>query len=427
MLAFTILIVLCVLLAIGVPVGFGLLIAGVIGLWSFGGSTLVFTFLKSTPLSAVSSFELITVPMFILMAQMLVVSRIADQMFDAVSAWVGRTPGGLATATAVTGALFGAISGSSTASAATLSSTSLPAMLRHRYDRKLACGVVAISGTLAMLIPPSVALVVYAVLADQSVAKLLLAGVVPGLLVTLTIILTIYALIWRDPACAPRGEAADRQAKLRALGVAWPFLVLFTMVTGVIYLGVATPTEASALGACGATLLAWMRGALTRQSFIEAVASTARTTAMIYTIIIGAHVFGYFLTFTRVTQSLVSWIAEVSPPVFLVLIAIVVLYLVLGCFMDQLAILILTVPIVLPLVVSLGYDPVWLGVIVVLLAEVGMVTPPVGMNVFVVSRYTGLPTSEVFAGVWPHVFAHLVLIAILMAFPEIILWLPSTM
>jgi C4-dicarboxylate transporter DctM subunit len=427
MLAALIFLVLCLLLLVGMPVGFAMLVSGALGLHLFGGIGLVWTFLKTTPLSTVSSFELLTVPMFILMAQFLVISRVADEMFDSVRAWLGRTHGGLAVATAVTGALFGAISGSSTASAATLSSTSLPAMLRHHYDRKLASGVVAISGTLAMLIPPSIALVVYAVLADQSVAKMLLAGVIPGLLVTLTIILTIYAILWFHPDAAPRAESSSWAEKLSSLRNCGNFILLFALVTGVIYLGVATPTEASALGAAGAAWLAWRRGLLNARSFLEAARVTARTTAMIYMIIIGAHVFGYFLTLTRVTQNLIDWVGAVAPPVYLILIAVVVLYLILGCFMDQLAILILTVPIILPLMVSLGYDPIWLGVIIVLLAEVGMVTPPVGMNVFVVSRCTGMPVSEVFAGIWPHVFAHIVLVAFLIAFPQIILWLPSTM
>ncbi|MBI5720768.1 MAG: TRAP transporter large permease [Burkholderiales bacterium] len=427
MLAATITLLLLLLLAIGTPVGFALAIAGAAGLYALGGLRMLLGILDTAPLSAASSYELITVPMFLLMAEFVIISGVADDLFKAASAWVGRVRGGLGVATAFAGAGFGAISGSSTASAATLASTSIPAMLKAGYEPKLACGAVAISGTLAMLIPPSIALVLYGIIADVSIGRLLIGGVVPGLLVTLAIALTVMLLVWQDPSRAPRGRAYSWREKFSSLRVVWPMLVLFTGVTGVIYLGVATPTEASGIGAFGAFLIALLRGKAHFSATRHALLRAAQTTCMIIMIILGAHVFGYFFTLTQTTQQFVAAVGGWPVDRWLIMAAIILIYLVLGCFMDQVAILILTVPVMLPLIKALGFDPVWFGVLVVVTAEVGMVTPPVGLNVFVVARYTGRPLAEVFLGVAPHVVAHLLLILLFCLFPQLVLWLPQTM
>lgn len=427
MLAAPILVLLLGLLAIGAPVALSLAVAGAAGLFAVGGSGMLMGVLETAPLSAASSYELITVPMFILMAEFVILSGVADGLFRAASTWVGRVPGGLAMATGIAGAGFGAISGSSTASAATLSATTIPAMLKQKYEPSLACGVVAISGTLAMLIPPSVALVLFGIIADVSIGKLLVAGVIPGIIVTFTIMATVYFLVWRDPSRAPAGQSYTFAEKLRATRAVGPMLFLFMAVTGVIYTGVATPTEASGLGAFGALLLAWKAGALTWKKTLAALARASRTSCMIIMIILGAHVFGYFFTLTQTTQHIVAWVGALQMEPWVVMALILVIYIILGTFLDQIAILILTVPVMLPLVLSLGYDPVWFGVIVIVTAEVGLVTPPVGLNVFVVSRYTRRPLDQVFRGVLPHVVAHLLVIALFLAFPKLILWLPSTM
>lgn len=427
MLALPIVLMLLVLLAIGAPVGLSLAAAGAAGLFSVGGANMLLGVLETAPLSAASSYELITVPMFLLMAEFVIISGVADSLFKTASTWVGRVPGGLGMATALAGAGFGAISGSSTASAATLSATTIPAMLKQGYEPSLASGVVAISGTLAMLIPPSVALVLYGIIADVPVGKLLIAGIVPGLVVTFTIMATVYFLVWRDPSRAPAGRAWSLMEKLRSTAVVGPMLFLFMAVTGVIYTGVATPTEASALGAFGAFLLALRTGRVTFPIVTQALQRAARTTCMIILIILGAHVFGYFFTLTQTTQQMVAWVGSMDVQPWVIMTVILLIYIVLGTFLDQIAILILTVPLMLPLVTSLGYDPVWFGVIVIVTAEVGLVTPPVGLNVFVVARYTKRPLAEVFRGVMPHVIAHLFVIALFLAFPQIVLWLPSTM
>lgn len=427
MLALPIVLMLLLLLAIGAPVALSLAAAGAAGLFAVGGSGMLLGVLETAPFSAASSYELITVPMFLLMAEFVIISGVADSLFKTASAWVGRVPGGLGMATAIAGAGFGAISGSSTASAATLSATTIPAMLKQGYEPRLACGAVAISGTLAMLIPPSVALVLYGIIADVPVGKLLIAGIVPGIIVMFTIMATVYFLVLRDPSRAPAGRAYTLIEKLRSTAVVGPMLFLFMAVTGVIYTGVATPTEASGLGAFGAFLLALRSGRMTLPVAAQGLQRAARTTCMIILIILGAHIFGYFFTLTQTTQQLVAWVGALDVQPWVVMTVILLIYIILGTFLDQIAILILTVPLMLPLVTSLGFDPVWFGVIVIVTAEVGLVTPPVGLNVFVVARYTKRPLGEVFRGVMPHVIAHLFVIALFLAFPQIILWLPSTM
>ena len=383
--------------------------------------------LKTSPLSTANDYEIITIPMFLLMAEFVIISGVANDLFRAATVWVGRLRGGVAMATALAGAGFGAISGSSTAAAATLASTSIPAMLKEGYEPKLACGVVAISGTLAMLIPPSIALILYGIIADIPIGALLIGGIIPGIIVTFTIILTIAFLVWRDPSVAPVGKSYTIREKFASLNRVGLVLILFFAVTGTIYSGIATPTEASGIGAfCAMLIAAWERK-LSLANLLRALRSAAQTTCMVLFIILGAHIFGYFFTLTRVTNDITTWVGGLDASHGMILAVILLGYLILGFFMDQIAILILTVPVVLPLILDMGYDPVWFGVLVVVTAEVGMVTPPLGMNVFVVARYTRRPLGELFRGVAPHVWAHLIVIALLAAFPAITLWLPSTM
>jgi len=412
-------------LAVGLPVAFSLLFAGSVGLLLVGGPGMLVGIIETAPAASVTSYELITVPMFIVMAEFIIVSRVADEMFELIGRLVRRLPGGLAIATALSGAAFGAISGSSTAAAATLSASSVPTMIRQGYDPKFASGVVAISGTLAMLIPPSIALILYGFLSGANIAALLIAGILPGVLVTGVIIATVIFLVWRDPSLAPKVAYPDRARS--GSGAAIAFLVLFFSVTGVIYFGVATPTEASAFGAFGAFLIASVKSRFSLSVLTDAALKAIRSTAMITLIVIGAHVFGYFLTLTQVPQQIVLAVGAIDVPAWVILLGILFVYLVLGCFLDQLAILILTVPVILPLVLQLGYDPIWFGVLVIVMGEIGLVTPPVGLNVFVVARYSGVPMEDVFIGVTPHVIAHFFAIAALILFPSIVLWLPSTM
>jgi C4-dicarboxylate transporter, DctM subunit len=414
-------------IALGAPIAIALGVSGMIGLYALGGMRVVMGIFETAPHSSITGYELITIPMFILMAEFAIVSGIADELFGAIRVWVGRLRGGLAVSTGISGALFGAICGSSSASAATLASTSIPVMIRNNYKADAAYGLVAISGTLAMLIPPSVSIILYGIIAEQSIAQLLVAGIIPGLIVLATIIATFYLLVWIDPETAPRGERTTSRAKIGAFKIAAPFLFLFIAVTGFIYLGIATPTESAAMGAAGSLLIALVRRKLTIARFVEAVKRGAATSAMIFMIIMSAHIFTYFMTLTQTTQKFVGFVIDLDLPAWLVMLVIIAIYLVLGFFMDQVAILILTVPLVLPLVVELGFNPIWFGILIIVIAEVGMVTPPLGLNAFIVARYAGVPVQRVFVGVAPHVVAHLLVIALMAIFPRLILWLPSTM
>ena len=396
------------LLLIGMPVGFAMLVSGVVGLWLMGGPSLVAGYLGTTPLAAASSFELITVPMFVLMAELVILSGVADSLFSAAAIMVGRIPGGLGIATALAGAGFGAICGSSTASAATLSATSVPAMLERGYDTRMATGVVAISGTLAMLIPPSIALVLYAIIANQDIGALLIGGVLPGLLVTAAIAITVIALSRIHPGSAPAGRAYTAREKLASMIVAGPVVFLFLAVSGVIYFGVATPTEASAMGALGALVLCALHRKLTVRTLIKALTASAMTTCMIFMILMGAQVFGYFVTLTQVTQHLIGFVQGLGLPAAVVLVFVLALYFVLGCVMDQAAILILTVPILLPLMISLGFDPIWFGVVVIVMAEIGLDAAARAQRLRRGEIHPSRPLEEVVRRLWPHILAHIV-------------------
>lgn len=424
---FTILLLLAILLAIGTPVGFALTVTGALGLYVVGGLSITMGILKTSPISTVSSYELITIPMFLLMAEFVLLSGVVNGLFAAAAAWVGHIRGGLGMATAVAGAGFGAICGTSTGSAATLSATSLPAMLKQGYEPRLAAGAVAISGTLAMLIPPSVALIIYGLLAEVNIGKLLIGGIVPAVVVTLTIMATVWVLVWQDPARAPLSERQPLGEKVRRLIGVGPVLLLFGVVTGLIYTGIATPTEASGLGALGAFLIAVQKKGLILKDISTACHRAALTSCMIAMMMIGAHIFGYFFVLTHVTQDIVHFVGELPINRWMIMAIILFGYIILGLFLDQMAILVLTVPVVLPVVLALGFDPLWFGVIMIVTAEVGMITPPVGLNCFIVARYSGVPANDVFKGSLPHFIAHLGVIALLTAFPEIILWLPSLM
>lgn len=415
------------LIGIGAPIGFAMAIIGAVGLMFAGGFDAVVVMLSSISRESAIVYEFVTIPMFLLMAEFVLKSGVTDDLFKAGAAWFGRVPGGLGIATALSGAGFGAICGSSTASAATLSSTSLHAMLRHGYDPRMAGGCVAVSGTLAMLIPPSIIMMVYGLIANVNIAKLLMAAVVPSMLVVLTIILTVLVLVKLNPARAPLSDAVPMPEKMALLGAVLPVLALFGAITGLIYSGIATPTETSALAALMAGLLYVKRGKATRKGFLELTGRAARTSCMIAFIIIGAKLFATYFALTQVTQGLIGWVGALDTGPWVIIMVLVLMYLMLGFFLDQMAILVLTVPIVAPLVSALGFDLIWFGIIMIVVAEIGMVTPPVGLNCFIVSKYSKIPVSQVFWGCLPYVVALMFTIALLLLFPQLVLWLPAQM
>ncbi|MBB1023999.1 MULTISPECIES: TRAP transporter large permease [unclassified Dietzia] len=418
---------LLLLILVRVPVSFAILGAGVVGLFVLGGGNVVDGVMQTVPATSVMSYSLSAVPLFILMAHLLMLSGLLDSLFDAARALVGRIRGGTAVASIGAGTAFASVSGSSTAAAATLAQTSTLKMIDQGYSPRTASGLVAVVGTLAAMIPPSIILVFYAITAEVSVGDQLIAGAMPGIIIALGLVVTLYITMLHDPASVPRGEPSTWGEKGRALITAAPLVFVFVAVVGSIFLGVATPTEAAALGSVAALILVIARKRFTLVAVGHTLVETTKSTAMIFAIIIGAHVFGHFLTETRVTPTLVAWVGELAVPALAIMMVIGIVYVVLGFFMDQIAIIALTVPVVLPLVVALGYDPIWFGIFMVLLAEVGLVTPPMGLNAFVVARSASQRVEEVFRGAFPYVIAMLVIAVIFLLFPQIVLWVPESL
>lgn len=423
-----ILILLLSLLLLGIPVAFALLLSGSIGIFLIGSESMLTASLNSLPYSALTNYELITIPLFLLMAELMVVSGIAQSMFHAIAVWLNGIKGGLGAATALTGAAFGALSGSSVASSATLAAVAVPSMRAHGYDSELAAGVAATSGGLAMLIPPSIVIIIFGILTETDISKLLIAGIIPGILLTLMIISVIIINGHIKPTSIPQKEnKPDWQARINSLKSIWSFTLLFALVTGSIYTGVATPVEASGLGAFGALLLSLVNKKLTSKSFFEAIRKTMLTTAMIAFILVGASVFGLFITLTGITKDLLYIIGSSNTSPLLIILLISITYLALGLFLDTITILVLTLPIVQPIIGTLGYDMVWFGIIAVLLVETGLITPPLGLNVFIVAKVSKMKVTNVFRGVMPFVIGQLAIILLLIFIPEIITWLPTRM
>lgn len=428
MLGLSIVLLMLVFLFLGMPVAFSLGVAGAIGLIVFDGFDTMLAMLGTVPYRSAAHYTLSTLPMFILMAQFISASGIVDDVFMAARRWLERLPAGLAITTILASAGMAAMSGSSTASAATLSTMAVPQMVKHGYSVRLATGLVTVAGTLAVMIPPSIAFVLYGIITETSIGKLLIAGIIPGILTALMYCAGI--LVWArvSPGSMPRSTSQySWRERFSSLNKLWPFLILASLVIGSMYGGLATPTEAAAFGAFGSLVIPLAMRRLSRKAFTSAVVKTLESTTMIFAIIIGAMIFGYFLTITQSTQAVIEYIGGLDVNRWVIMLLIVVMYLVLGCIMDQVAIILVTLPLVFPLVTSLGFDPIWFGVICTKTAEIGMATPPVGMNAYVVSATTKVPLQDVFRGSGPLIAVDMLSLIILLAFPALSTWLPSTM
>lgn len=420
-------ILLLILLGIGLPVAFAMGVSGTIGLYMLGGIDLVMGILGTSPYRTSASFLFTTLPLFIFMAEIISATNITRDLFNAAHKWLGHLPGGLGIATVMACALLGAMSGSSTASAAAMSSIAIPEMVKFNYKKYMAAGVVAIGGTLAIMIPPSIPMIVYGITTETSIGKLLIAGVFPGLLTALFYSVGIIGWVKFDPEVAPLISPYSWRERFLSLKELWPVLVLIILVIGGMYSGFVTATEAAAVGAFGALMIGLATRRLTWRNFTIAVKATLRSSTMIFTIIIGAMVLGYYMTVSLLTQQTISFIANLPVGKWGIMVIVVVLYLILGCFMDQIAILLLTLPLTFPLVTGLGFDPIWFGVIVIALAEIGLVTPPVGMNSYVVSSVSKVSLEDTFKGAGIMLLFEAVVLIILLAFPKISTWLPSLM
>jgi len=417
--------ILLALMALAIPIGFALGIAGVISLNMLVPMQMIETLLGKVVHTTSASAIMLTIPMFILMAEFLSCGGVATDLLLACNRMLRRVRGGLAMACIVAGAIHAAATGSSAASAASLARASFPAMQQAGYAASFSVGTIAIAGTLAIMIPPSVAFVLFGIITENSIGRLFLAGIVPGLLTTLGYIITISIVLWLRPDLGPARAEEAKTAVAQKGGNVWPMVLLIVVVLGGLYSGIATPTEVSAIGALGAFLISFISGRMTRHGFVDAIGGTLRITAMIMLIIISAHVVGYFISFTKITDMLLAWIAESGMSPTAVLLIVVGIYLVLGMFMDQAAILILTAPISTSLMVGLGYDPIWWGVIMIKTAEVGLVTPPLGLVTFVTASATRTDLRSSFRGVFPFVITEFVLLALLLAFPSLTLWLTT--
>lgn len=412
----------------GMPVAFAMLTAGAIGIYLINGWEPMVGILTSGPYDHVASFTLSAVPMFVLLGEFLTAGKFTKDLFDSTNKWLGHFRGGLAYAAVCGGALLAAISGSTAAAAATLATSAYPSMKRYGYADSFSTGVIAVVGTLAIMIPPSLAFVLYGVFTETSVAKMLIAGLIPGGLTALGYGIAIYVTVRRNPELAPSaGIPAPLIERFRSLLGIWPVLLLMVLMLAGIYSGAVTPTEVGGVGALAALLIGLTMRRIKRSDFFHALKASSRSSGMVLAIIAGSAVFSVFLTMTGVTQDLIAYIQSSGIPRYGVLLALLVLLLVLGFFLDQLAILVLVLPLAFPLMTSLDFDPIWFGVIFVKTAEIGFITPPMGLNAFVVSGATGVPTSRVFKGIWPFVVIELVLLALLIAVPQLATWLPAHM
>ncbi|WP_028710336.1 TRAP transporter large permease [Paracoccus pantotrophus] len=417
--------VLLVVITLALPLGAALGVAGIITLGFTIPQGSIEAILSKVVHGTIANPLMLTIPMFVLMSEFLACGGVARDLLLACHRMMGRVRGGLAMACILAGAIHAAATGSSSASAASLARASFPAMIQAGYARSLAVGTICSAGTLAIMIPPSTAFILYGLMTETSIGKLFLGGVIPGLMTAAAYLFTISLVLKVKPELGPKADETLSQApQEKARGVA-PMLILIVGIIAGLYSGLATPTEISALGAFGALLVSLWTRRMTWHGFHDAVGSTLRISTMIMAIIIGAHVFGYFISFSRITDGLLAWIDASGMSSTSVMLLIVFGYLVLGMFMDQAAIIILTAPISTSLMMGLGYDPVWWGIIIIKTAEIGMMTPPLGLVLFVTSATTKTDLATGFRGVTPFVVAELVMLAILMAFPQLTLWLGS--
>jgi C4-dicarboxylate transporter, DctM subunit len=406
----------------GVPLAFAMLIAGVGGFAWLRGLDPALSMLGQIVIDSSANYGMSVLPMFILMGLFVHRADISDDLYDAANAWLGHLRGGLAHATVASCALFAAISGSSIATAATMSKVAIPPMRRLGYHDRLSSGSVASAGVLGVLIPPSVPLVIFGLLTETDIRKLFIATIVPGLLLTMLFIGAVWITVALNPRLGPPGEKRPLAERFRALKGVWSVIVLFVGVMGGLYSGVFTATESAGIGAAGALIIALARRRMSRAALVECLVETGKTTAMIFAIVFGALAFAQFITLSGMTMQLVEWIQSQHFGATGVLLSMVVIYLVLGALMEAMGLMLLTVPVFTAVAVEVGVNPIWFGIFVTMMIEIGMLTPPVGMNVFTVKTMVpSIPLATIFRGVMPFLVANLIGIGLLIAWPQLAL------
>jgi C4-dicarboxylate transporter DctM subunit len=421
-------VILIILLFSNMPVGFVMGLAGLAGFIYVKGIGPGLNLLANDVFEIFSSYGLTVIPLFVLMGQLSFQSGISRRLFEAAYVVLGKRKGGLAMATIGTCAGFSAISGSTNATAATMATVAIPEMKRYGYNMGLATGTVAAGGSLGILIPPSTVFIVYGILTEQSIGKLFMAGIFPGILLTLLFMTAIYIVVILNPSLAPVGPQTSFKEKVSSFVGVIEILFLFGVVMGGIFFGFFTPTEAAAIGAFVTLAMAMIRKQINWKGFMNALADTTRTSCMVMVIVAGATIFGHFMAVTRVPYELSAWAGNLPLPGFVIMMIIVLIYLLGGCFMDAFALIMLTIPIFSPLAQTLGFDLIWFGVVIVLVSEMGVITPPVGINVYVVHGVAkDVPLEAIFEGVIPLFIALIICNILLLLFPEIALFLPNLM
>lgn len=411
-----------------IPIALAMAIVGIVGLGLMRGWHPAFASTSQVIFETGFAYVLSVIPLFVLMGNLVARAGMARELYTAANAFVGHRKGGLAMASVLASGGFSCICGSSIATAATMTRVAYPEMKRHGYKDTLATGSIAAGGTLGILIPPSTIMVIYGIMTETDIGKLFIAGVLPGLVAIACLCAAVVYTTWRDPLAGPRGERFNWSERLAALRSIWAVLLLFALVIGGIYGGVFTATEGAGVGASGAFVFALLRGALTPRVLMDILVDSTRTTAMLFTILIGAMVFTSFINFTSMPGDLRDFLLQFSPNPIMVVVVMMVIYVALGLVMEELSMVLLTIPVFFPVITGLGFDPVWFGVLIVTIVEIGMISPPVGMNLFVMNSLLPLvKLKTIFQGVWPFVMADVVRLGILIAFPAISLWLPSLM
>jgi tripartite ATP-independent transporter DctM subunit len=425
-------VVLFVLMLLRVPVGMAMGLVGVSGFAYIVGGGPALKAVGHTSMRTVTDYTFGVIPMFLLMGAFVTNSGMSRELFKAANSFVGHRRGGLGIATIVACGGFAAISGSSVATAATFSTVAYPEMRRYNYPQSFATGVIAAGGTLGAMLPPSTVLAVYGIITEQDIGKLFIAGIIPGLLAAAMYIVTINIIGLTRPGFLPEGQPAPLAERLAGVRDIWAPLLLFVFVIGGLYglpgLPRFTPTEAGGMGAAGAFIIGVVRGRLRRAEILRSLLQATRTAAAVFTVLIGALLFGYFLTVTQTPQKVTAFLTGLGLGRYGVLALIMLMYLVLGCLMDAMAMIILTIPIIFPVIVHLGFDPVWFGIIIVMTVELGLIHPPVGMNVFVIKSVVhDVSFTTIFKGVIPFIITDIIRLVILISFPILALWLPSKM
>jgi tripartite ATP-independent transporter DctM subunit len=421
-----------VLFMLRVPVAHAMMLVGFIGFSALTSTQGGLNLLSRNLYGTFSAYELSTIPLFILMGQIAFNTGISRRLYDTAYHFLGGIRGGLSMATVAACTAFGAVCGSSPATAATMATVSLPEMKRFGYSDQLATGSVAAGGGLGMIMPPSIVLIVYGVLTGESIGELFVAGVVPALLLTFLFVAGVWIKCRLRPEHGPKGEHFNLGQKLRSLKSLLDALAVFAIVMGGLFWGLFTPTEAASVGVLGVMFVALVRRQLTWRGLMKSLYETLRTSCMIMFLVAGAVIFGKFLAVTRIPFNVASWVGSFDLPAWMVMSMIVGIYFIGGCFMDALALIMLTIPVFFPVVLSLGYDPIWFGVIIVLVTQIGVITPPVGINVYVVygiaqSIIPGVHLESIFKGIFPFLAAIIAGIALMMLFPGLITWLPGLM